>query len=32
MSGVADYQEIEGDGVRIQTCINAAAGSCTIDH
>ena len=23
---------VEGDGVRIQTCINAAAGSCTIDH
>jgi ferredoxin-NADP reductase len=22
----------EGDGVRIQTCINAAAGSCRIDH
>jgi ferredoxin-NADP reductase len=22
----------EGDGVRIQTCISAAAGSCTIDH
>ena len=23
---------VEGDGVKIQTCINAAAGSCTIDH
>ena len=23
---------VEGDGVRIQTCINAAAGSCQIDH
>ena len=23
---------VEGDGVRIQTCINAAAGSCHIDH
>lgn len=23
---------IEGDGVKIQTCISAAAGSCTIDH
>jgi ferredoxin-NADP reductase len=23
---------VEGDGVRIQTCINAAAGSCRIDH
>jgi len=22
----------EGDGVKIQTCINAAAGTCTIDH
>jgi ferredoxin-NADP reductase len=22
----------EGDGVKIQTCINAAAGSCQIDH
>jgi stearoyl-CoA 9-desaturase NADPH oxidoreductase len=22
----------EGDGVKIQTCINAAAGSCSIDH
>ena len=21
-----------GDGVRIQTCINAAAGACDIDH
>jgi ferredoxin-NADP reductase len=23
---------VEGDGVKIQTCINAAAGSCQIDH
>ena len=23
---------VEGDGVRVQTCINAAAGSCTFDH
>jgi len=23
---------VEGDGVRIQTCINAAAGPCDIDH
>jgi ferredoxin-NADP reductase len=23
---------VEGDGVRIQTCISAAAGSCHIDH
>ncbi len=23
---------VEGDGVRIQTCINAAAGACHIDH
>jgi len=23
---------VEGDGVKIQTCINAAAGSCSIDH
>ncbi|HET7349657.1 MAG TPA: ferredoxin reductase [Marmoricola sp.] len=23
---------VEGDGVNIQTCINAAAGSCQIDH
>ena len=23
---------VEGDGVRIQTCINAAAGACAIDH
>ena len=23
---------VEGDGVNIQTCINAAAGSCSIDH
>ncbi len=23
---------VEGDGVRIQTCISAAAGSCSIDH
>ncbi|MEO7942138.1 MAG: ferredoxin reductase [Marmoricola sp.] len=23
---------IEGDGVKVQTCINAAAGSCTFDH
>ena len=23
---------VEGDGVNIQTCINAAAGSCRIDH
>ena len=23
---------VEGDGVKIQTCINAAAGSCEIDH
>ena len=23
---------VEGDGVRIQTCINTAAGSCDIDH
>jgi ferredoxin-NADP reductase len=23
---------VEGDGVKIQTCINAAAGSCAIDH
>ena len=23
---------VEGDGVRIQTCINAVAGSCQIDH
>ena len=22
----------KGDGVKIQTCINAAAGSCEIDH
>jgi ferredoxin-NADP reductase len=23
---------VEGDGVKIQTCISAAAGSCSIDH
>jgi hypothetical protein len=23
---------VEGDGVKIQTCISAAAGSCLIDH
>lgn len=23
---------VEGDGVKVQTCINAAAGSCTFDH
>ena len=23
---------VEGDGVRVQTCINAAAGNCTFDH
>ena len=23
---------VEGDGVRIQTCINTAAGPCQIDH
>jgi len=23
---------VQGDGVKIQTCINAAAGSCAIDH
>jgi hypothetical protein len=23
---------VEGDNVKIQTCISAAAGSCSIDH